>query len=48
MKRFLKWVGLATGGVLTLLVLLILVLAGIGSMRANKTFDTRVDLLIRL
>ena len=42
MKRYLKWVGLAIGGVLTLLVLLILILAGIGGMRVNKTFDIQV------
>ena len=42
MKRYLKWVGLTIGGVLTLLVLLILILAGIGGMRVNKTFDIQV------
>ena len=42
MKRYLKWVGLAIGGVLTLLVLLIVILAGFGGMRVNKTFDIQV------
>ncbi|MCH7746291.1 MAG: c-type cytochrome [Chloroflexi bacterium] len=42
MKRYLKWAGLAFGGVLALLVILILILTGIGSIRVNKTFDIQV------
>ena len=42
MKRYLKWVGLALGGLLTLLVLLIIILMGIGGMRVEKTFDIPV------
>ena len=42
MKRYLKWAGLAIGGVLALLVLLILILTGVGSLRVNKTFDIQI------
>jgi len=42
MKRYLKWAGLAIGGVLALLVLLILILTGVGTLRVNKTFDIQV------
>ena len=40
--RYLKWAGLVTGGLLTVLVLLVVILSGLGGMRINKRFDIRV------
>ena len=40
--RYLKWVGVAVGGVVTTLVLLIVIISGIGGMTIEKTMDVMV------
>ena len=42
MKRYARWAGIALGGIFTLLVLLIVVLAGIGGMKINRTIDVPI------
>ena len=40
--RYLKWAGVAVGGVVTLLVLLIVVLSGLGGLKVDRTMDVAV------
>ena len=40
--RYLKWTGITLGGLVTLLILLVVILSGIGGMRVTKTYDFQV------
>ena len=40
--RYLKWTGITLGGLVTILILLIVILSGIGGMRVTKTYDIQV------
>ena len=42
---YLKWIGLALGGLFTLIVLLVVILSGIGGMRVTKSYDIQVAAL---
>ena len=43
MKKVLKWVGISVGGLVGLLIVLIVVLAGLGTVQQiNKTYDIDV------
>lgn len=42
MNRYLKWAGLGIGSIVTLLVLLVIILIGVGSTKVNQQFDVQV------
>ena len=42
MKRYAKWIGIGLGGIVTLLVLLIIILSGIGGMKIDRTLDVPI------
>ena len=43
--RYLKWLGVAIGGVVSVLVLLIVILSGIGGSKVSRTVDVAVALI---
>lgn len=46
MGRYAKWAGIALGGIFTALVMLIIVLAGVGGAKINRTLDVPVAAVV--